>query len=320
MKKLCRTRPVSALAGILLLPLLLTGLWACSIAPRKAPEGLLDRLPPATAQPPATAMPSRQATASITPEPTATVPARPITETVLITRSVAGRSITAQRIGRGRRILVIVGAMHGAQEANTGVLVDKLASRYSQASPALLEKASVYFVPRLNPDGIARGSRLNAHGVDLNRNWGTGNWAGAATAGGSTVYGTAGGEAPFSEPETQGLSQWLLALYGEGNMGAVIFYHSGGVGGKGVVQPGYRLIEQRQVVEPRAAELAEAFAAAVGYGYEDTWSWYKITGEAINWAAENGIPCFDVELPNYGNLGNEGVSAQLAAIVQVVER
>ncbi len=300
---------------------LLTGIRAYRLGLYTAPEDPADPLPTETAQATPEATPSSEATATTAPEPTAAMPARPITETVPITRSVAGRSITALRIGRGPRMVVIVGAIHGALEANTGVLVDKLAVGLAQADPALLEKNSVYLVSRLNPDGVARGSRLNAHGVDLNRNWGTSNWSGAATTGRGTVYRTAGGSAPFSEPETQGLSRWLLALNGEGKVGAVIFYHSGGVGGgKGVVLPGYHLVAQRQVADPRAVEMARAFAAAVGYGYEAIWTEYRITGEAGNWIAENGMPCFDVELPNHDNLSSKGASAHLAAVIQLLER
>ena len=55
-----------------------------------------------------------------------------------------------------------------------------------------------YVVPNLDPDGSAAKSRLNAHGVDLNRNFAAG-WRPLGTPG-SLEY---AGPRPFSEPETR---------------------------------------------------------------------------------------------------------------------
>jgi hypothetical protein len=59
-------------------------------------------------------------------------------------------------------------------------------------------RSSVFFVPDLNPDGFARDSRLNAGGVDLNRNFGS-RWR----AGGRRGEPQYPGPRPFSEPETR---------------------------------------------------------------------------------------------------------------------
>ncbi len=77
-------------------------------------------------------------------------------------RSYEGRPIDVVHVaGPGKRILV-VGCIHG--DECEGIEVTRLLER-SQA------KADLWLVRQLNPDGYARGSRTNAHGVDLNRDF-----------------------------------------------------------------------------------------------------------------------------------------------------
>jgi protein MpaA len=83
---------------------------------------------------------------------------------VLLGRSVEGRAITAVEVGDpgGTRILV-VGCIHGNEPAGIAV-----AQRLVRLSPAGVD---LWIVPDLNPDGRLAGTRGNAHGVDLNRNF-----------------------------------------------------------------------------------------------------------------------------------------------------
>jgi hypothetical protein len=81
-------------------------------------------------------------------------------------RSVEGRPIVAERRGRPdapRRVLV-VGAMHGDEPGGRRVADALLRAPVARG-------AQVVVVRDLNPDGSARGSRGNARGVDLNRNF-----------------------------------------------------------------------------------------------------------------------------------------------------
>jgi protein MpaA len=83
---------------------------------------------------------------------------------VLLGRSLDGRPIRAVEVGdpTGTRVLV-VGCIHGNECAGVAI-----ATRLERTSPRGVD---LWIVPVLNPDGRAAGTRGNAHGVDLNRNF-----------------------------------------------------------------------------------------------------------------------------------------------------
>lgn len=110
--------------------------------------------------------------------------------TVPLGGSVQGRPISAVELGdphAARRVLV-VGCLHGDEPAGAAV-ADALA-----AGPRPVH-ADLWIVPVLNPDGMAAGTRGNAHGVDLNRNF---PWRRIGAQGSARHSGAA----PLSEPES----------------------------------------------------------------------------------------------------------------------
>ena len=112
----------------------------------------------------------------------------PVTRIVL-GRSVDGRPIVAFEVGErgaGRRELV-VGCIHGDERAGIAI-----ARRLERVSASGLD---LWVVPVLNPDGATAGTRGNAHGVDLNRNF---PWRWKPLEG--AVY---SGAHPLSEPESR---------------------------------------------------------------------------------------------------------------------
>lgn len=103
-------------------------------------------------------------------------------------RSVEGRPIVAFEVGAGNaRRELVVGCIHGNETAGIAV-----ARRLEHASPTGLD---LWIVPVLNPDGMAAGTRGNARGVDLNRNF---PWRWKRLGG--PVY---SGARPLSEPESK---------------------------------------------------------------------------------------------------------------------
>jgi protein MpaA len=117
-------------------------------------------------------------------------------------RSVQGRPINVVRIGdpAAPRKVLVVGAIHG-DEPEGRKIVDLL--RAAAPPPG----AELLLVRNLNPDGLQRHTRQNAHGVDLNRN----SSQGRRFLGGPGTRYYAGPKA-FSEPETRAIRALILAV------------------------------------------------------------------------------------------------------------
>jgi len=117
----------------------------------------------------------------------------------VIGHSVQGRPIVATLKGdpsAPERVLVF-GCVHGNEAAGV-----RVARRLIAGSPA--PGAAIWVVPSLNPDGVAAGTRGNARGVDLNRNFPFG-WR---PLDGLEYSGTG----PLSEPESRAARRLILRL------------------------------------------------------------------------------------------------------------
>jgi protein MpaA len=85
---------------------------------------------------------------------------------VVIGHSVLGRPIVAWSFGpdRAARKILVVGCIHGNECAGLRITSALRRARV----PAGVQ---LWIVPEMNPDGTAAGTRQNARGVDLNRNF-----------------------------------------------------------------------------------------------------------------------------------------------------
>jgi protein MpaA len=127
-----------------------------------------------------------------------------------IGHSVRGRAIHAfERGDSAAPATVIVGVIHGNEPAGLAVV-----ARLMHAP--LPRGVHLWLVPTINPDGLAAGTRQNAHGVDLNRNWPT-DWV----PNGRPWDGYYSGPRPLSEPENRAMRAFLLRV----RPALTIWYH-----------------------------------------------------------------------------------------------
>lgn len=83
------------------------------------------------------------------------------------------RPIELHRPCQGSVDLLVIAGVHGDEPEGYGLLDRFLASHLWRS---LVGKASLWLIPRANPDGCALAQRWNARGVDLNRNLPTQDW------------------------------------------------------------------------------------------------------------------------------------------------
>lgn len=83
---------------------------------------------------------------------------------LLLGRSQEGRPIVAYERGGGGTTILVVGCIHGNECAGLAVARELQRVRVPDG-------VHLVIVPNLNPDGYARRTRMNARGVDLNRNF-----------------------------------------------------------------------------------------------------------------------------------------------------
>ncbi len=129
--------------------------------------------------------------------------------TVVFGHSVQGRALVARVLGDSSapRKILLVGCIHGDECAGRTILT----ATERRAVPA---NAQLWLVPTLNPDGVTTGTRQNAHGVDLNRNFPY-RWQPVS---GPTFY---SGPRPRSEPETRAAMRLIARVRPD----ATVVYH-----------------------------------------------------------------------------------------------
>ena len=116
---------------------------------------------------------------------------------IVVGRSVENRPIECILLGEGPDAVFILASIHGDEPAGT-VLVRQLAV-YLRQNPQLLQGRRVLLTAVANPDGFVHNSRLNVHGVDLNRNFPAANRIDVA------MY----GQSACSEPEARAIRQLI---------------------------------------------------------------------------------------------------------------
>jgi protein MpaA len=188
-----------------------------------------------------------------------------------IGRSVEGRPIRLIEHGdrRADDSVLVIGCIHG----------DECDARHLRpVSGCPLYGARVYTIPNLNPDGFALGTRLNARGVDLNRNFPSG-WKPIGEPGSPQHSGAR----PLSEPETRLAARIIRALDPE----VTIWFH------------------QHRALRPLVRAWGKSIPSARRYAELANLPFRRLpwlAGTAPNWQnhAFPGGTSFVVELPRDG--------------------
>jgi hypothetical protein len=111
--------------------------------------------------------------------------------------------IRAYLIGdrNARNRYLVMGQMHGDEPAGPLVVLNRLL----KTDP--IPNVAFWLIPTMNPDGRRRGTRTNARGVDLNRNFPSRTWV---KQGKGTRYWS--GPRPASEPETRAIVRFFSRI------------------------------------------------------------------------------------------------------------
>jgi hypothetical protein len=242
-------------------------------------------------------------------------------EQTVIGKSVEGRNITAYHYGTGSKKILFVGGIHGGYEWNTALVAYNLMD-YLKANPsAIPNNEQVTVIPVLNPDGLNKvvgtagrfsaadvtasadvqvSGRFNANNVDIDRNfdcnWQTnGMWQTKTVSGGSTV---------FSEPESQAVRDYVMTYKPDA---VVVWYSAAG---------GVYASSCNDGILPETNTIMNIYARASGYPAHDSFNFYKITGDMVDWLAKNNIPAISVLLSTHTDAEWDKNLAGIKALLQ----
>ena len=184
-------------------------------------------------------------------------------------RSVEDRPLTVERIGPtdGPVLALVFGGIHG-DEQETPAAVALLAASLRASPPG----AAILCIERANPDGLARGSKDNARGVDLNRNFPSRNWSAAHRPGYFP------GASPASEPETR----WLCELIETTSPARLVAVH----------QP-FACVN----FDGPARALADAMSRACGWPVVEDLGYATPGSFGSRYGLDAGLPVITLELP-----------------------
>lgn len=238
-----------------------------------------------------------------------------------IGRSVEGRDITAYHFGTGDTDVLFIGGIHGGYEWNTSLVAYEMMD-YLQSNPtAIPANVRVTVIPVMNPDGLSKvvgatgrfaaaditaspaiqvTGRFNANNVDLNRNFDcdwqpTGKWQDKTVSGGA---------AAFSEPESLAVKNYI-----ESNKptAVVVWYSAAG---------GVFSASCHAGILPETSALTTLYANASGYPAHQSFDFYAITGDMVNWLAKIKIPAISVLLTNHTDTEWSKNQAGINAVLQ----
>lgn len=239
----------------------------------------------------------------------------------VIGTSVGKRAIVAYHYGTGDTELLFVGGVHGGYSWNTTLVAYELMDYLEKNAGIIPENVKVTVIPVLNPDGLAQvvdgegrftssdvstiestlvAGRFNGNNVDINRNFDC-DWNSSGTWQNKTV---SGGDKVFSEPESQALKGYVET---HTISGAVVWYSASG---------GVFASNCHDAILPETLVLTNTFAKASGYKAYESFNFYEITGDMVNWLAKKDIPAISVLLTTHTDIEWDKNRAGIEALLK----
>ena len=162
--------------------------------------------------------------------------------------------------------VIVIGCFHGDEPQG-----DYLIRKYYKNKT----DTKLLMIPCLNKSGFESGTRVNANGVDLNRNFPTKNWI----SGEKGDY--FGGNTPASEKETK----FIISIIEKYSPKAILTLHAP-----------YKIVNYDGNNDGEVKKLAQKISDIIGYPVEESIG-YPTPGSFGTWAGiEREIPTITLEL------------------------
>jgi protein MpaA len=187
--------------------------------------------------------------------------------TTRLGRPIEALHFTAASYAQPRPPALLFGAIHG-DEAVTQLMLERLADELVERPPG----RDTWIVPCVNPDGVIAGTRDNAAGVDLNRNFAAASWVREHEPGYHP------GDAPEDQPETQA----LVALIERVSAHRLIALHAT-----------YRMIN----FDGCGAALAAQMAERCGYPAQGDMGYPTPGSFGSKYGCDRGLEVITIEVP-----------------------
>jgi protein MpaA len=223
-----------------------------------------------TSTPPSTAPAPLSATQLTAPAASTTEPTSPpdTPRWQVLGTSVQGRPIRSLTVGHGPRTVLFVGGIHG-DEPEGAYSTAQLPAAFAAAG--LADTVTLTILEDANPDGRAAGTRSNANGVDVNRNFPASNF---------DTTNPMWGREPLSQPESRVLYDTINRI----NPNLVMVAHA---------WSGRHFIN----FDGPARELADRFSAASGLPEEESTSFAPTPGSLGSYVGrDRGTPILTIEV------------------------
>lgn len=227
-------------------------------------------------------------------------------ESFSIGKSKLGETIRVFRFGNGRRKILALGGIHGDETSAVRLCWD-MVFYFKKHLTKIPKNVKLIIIPLLNPDGYFFHTRVNAAGVDINRNFPTKNWQKKIYILRATLP-DGGGPGRSSERETRALIKFIEKEKPYLN----IAYHSRA----GFIYP--EMDDPIGIYYSRAYERASGIKVLL-----IDWSktYYKVTGSFAQWLIrEEGLHTFTIESKDKYKISDNEIKANIKGLIYVMQK